>query len=97
VQPPRQSPPPAMARGLLSIGAMVVSALVVTLPADPIHSLEVLVELARDPRLAIGEPVRDRVPVVAETTCGEEWWDTLLPAGTGIRLVRISHTRALAS
>jgi hypothetical protein len=57
---------------LLSIGAMVVSALVVTLPADPIHSLEVLVELARDPRLAIGEPVRDRVPVVAETTCARE-------------------------
>jgi hypothetical protein len=27
---------------------------------------------------------------------GEEWWDTLLPAGVGVRLVRISHTRALA-
>lgn len=26
---------------------------------------------------------------------GEEWWDTLLPAGHQIRLVRISHTRAL--
>ena len=27
---------------------------------------------------------------------GEEWCDTLLPAGAGVRLVRISHTRALA-
>jgi hypothetical protein len=27
---------------------------------------------------------------------GEEWWDTLLPAGSGTRLVRINHTRALA-
>lgn len=27
---------------------------------------------------------------------GEEWWDTLLPTPTGTRLVRISHTRALA-
>ena len=28
---------------------------------------------------------------------GEEWWDTLLPVSAGTRLVRISHTRALAS
>jgi hypothetical protein len=27
---------------------------------------------------------------------GEEWWDTLMPSGSGIRLIRISHTRALA-
>jgi hypothetical protein len=27
---------------------------------------------------------------------GEEWWDTLLPTSAGVRLVRISHTRALA-
>jgi hypothetical protein len=46
---------------------MVLSSLVVTLPADPVRSLEVLVALGRDPRLTIGEPVRDRVPVVAET------------------------------
>jgi hypothetical protein len=26
----------------------------------------------------------------------EEWWDTLLPVTGGVRLVRISHTRALA-
>lgn len=26
----------------------------------------------------------------------EEWWDTLMPAPAGIRLIRISHTRALA-
>jgi hypothetical protein len=51
---------------------MVVSALVVTLPADPLRSLEVLVELGRDPRLTVGEPVRDRVPVVAETAGARE-------------------------
>jgi hypothetical protein len=28
---------------------------------------------------------------------GEEWWDTLLPLPSGVRLVRISHTRALAA
>ncbi len=28
---------------------------------------------------------------------GEEWWDTLLPVSAGTRLVRISHTRALAN
>lgn len=28
---------------------------------------------------------------------GEEWWDTLTHTAGGIRLVRISHTRALAS
>lgn len=27
---------------------------------------------------------------------GEEWWDTLTHTAAGIRLVRISHTRALA-
>jgi hypothetical protein len=46
---------------------MVVSALVVTLPADPTRSLEVLAELGRDPRLTVGEAVSDRVPVIAET------------------------------
>lgn len=25
----------------------------------------------------------------------EEWWDTLLPTGDAVRLIRISHTRAL--
>ena len=28
---------------------------------------------------------------------GEEWWDTLIPAGSLTRLVRINHTRALAA
>ncbi len=28
---------------------------------------------------------------------GEEWWDTLAHTPAGVRLVRISHTRALAS
>ena len=27
---------------------------------------------------------------------GEEWWDTLIRAPTGVRLVRISHSAALA-
>jgi hypothetical protein len=27
---------------------------------------------------------------------GEEWWDTLVRTGAGVRLIRISHTRALA-
>jgi len=27
---------------------------------------------------------------------GEEWWDTLAHTPAGVRLVRISHTRALA-
>jgi hypothetical protein len=27
---------------------------------------------------------------------GEEWWDTLIPAGSKTRLVRINHTRARA-
>lgn len=28
---------------------------------------------------------------------GEEWWDTLIPLPSGVRLIRISHTRALAT
>ena len=28
---------------------------------------------------------------------GEEWWDTLSHTPAGIRLIRISHTRALAA
>lgn len=28
---------------------------------------------------------------------GEEWWDTLAHTPVGVRLVRISHTRALAA
>ncbi len=27
----------------------------------------------------------------------EEWWDTLVRTSTGVRLIRISHTRALAA
>lgn len=27
---------------------------------------------------------------------GEEWWDTLVRTTAGVRLIRISHTRALA-
>jgi hypothetical protein len=57
---------------LAHMRAMVVSALVVTLPADPTRSREVLAELARDPRLTIGERVSDRVPVIAETSHAHE-------------------------
>ncbi|HSK00779.1 MAG TPA: hypothetical protein VK932_06045 [Kofleriaceae bacterium] len=46
---------------------MVLSSLVVTLPADPVRCFEALIALGRDLRLTLGEPVRDRVPVVAET------------------------------
>lgn len=28
---------------------------------------------------------------------GEEWWDTLLRTERGVRLIRVSHTRALAA
>ncbi|MBZ0237286.1 MAG: hypothetical protein K8M05_33485 [Deltaproteobacteria bacterium] len=28
---------------------------------------------------------------------GEEWWDTLVRTSAGVRLIRISHTRALAA
>jgi len=51
---------------------MVVSALVVTLPSDPVRSREVLAELGRDPRLTVGEPVSDRVSVIAETAHARE-------------------------
>ncbi len=54
---------------------MVVSALVVTLTSAPVFRELTLARLAADPRLQIGEPVADRVPVVAEvasTAAGAE-------------------------
>lgn len=46
--------------------AMIVSALVVTLPALPAARPDVIDALTRDPRLLVGVPVADRLPVVAE-------------------------------
>jgi hypothetical protein len=46
---------------------MVVSALVVMLSAEPAHRARALDALAADPRLTLGELVRDRLPVVAES------------------------------
>lgn len=46
---------------------MAVSALVVTLPADLERRTDVMARLAADPRITIGEPVRERLPIVTET------------------------------
>jgi hypothetical protein len=45
---------------------MVVSALVVTLAQGPVVREVTLARLSADPRLMVGEPIADRVPVVAE-------------------------------
>lgn len=45
---------------------MVVSALVITLAPAPVFRELTLARLATDARLVIGEPIADRVPVVAE-------------------------------
>ncbi len=45
---------------------MVTSALVLTLTPHPVERLRALARLAADPRLELGEPVKDRLPVVAE-------------------------------
>ncbi len=45
---------------------MVVSALVLTLTSEPAQRARTLAHLAADPRLLLGEAVRDRLPVVAE-------------------------------
>ena len=46
---------------------MVISALVLMLAPDPERRARVLAELAGDPRLSLGELVRDRLPIVAES------------------------------
>jgi hypothetical protein len=46
---------------------MVVSALVVTLPDNATARCDVLARLARDPRIEIGDPIDDRLPIVTET------------------------------
>ena len=51
---------------------MVVSALVVTLPAAPAARPLVVATLARDPRLMLGAAVQDRLPLVAEVDSAHE-------------------------
>ncbi|MEZ4401156.1 MAG: hypothetical protein R3B06_14115 [Kofleriaceae bacterium] len=46
---------------------MVVAALVVTLTSGPVERELALAQLADDPRLTLGAPVRDHLPVVATT------------------------------
>jgi hypothetical protein len=51
---------------------MVISALVLTLSAQPVERLRALARLAADVRLELGEPVADRLPVVAESASAAE-------------------------
>ena len=46
---------------------MIVSALVVTLSPEPGDRVLAMTTLAADPRLTVGAPAGDRLPVVAET------------------------------
>lgn len=50
---------------------MIVSALVVTLGPDPSGHAAVLARLAADPRITLGQPCRDRVPVVTEVASAD--------------------------
>jgi len=52
---------------LLASSSMIVSALVVTLSHEPDDRELAMSALARDPRLTLGAPAGDRLPVVAET------------------------------
>jgi hypothetical protein len=51
---------------------MVVSALVVLLPANATRRADVLARLACDPRVALGAVVGDFLPIVAETEHAQE-------------------------
>lgn len=51
---------------------MPIGGLVVTLDPDPSRRDAALGALAADPRLTLGEPVHDRLPVVAETSTLDE-------------------------
>lgn len=57
--------------------------------ADPVPTTPSLADAHR--ALAKGHSVQLRYRFG-----GEEWWDTLIRAATGVRLIRISHSRALA-
>ena len=52
----------------LAFAGVAVSALVVTLPIDLDRRRAVLSQLANDPRVTIGEAIRDRLPIVTATS-----------------------------
>ena len=56
-----------VARHLMNLGVMVVSALVVTLDPEPGRLAAALARLAADPRLELGPRHRERLAVVSET------------------------------
>lgn len=82
----------AVARELLrALAAMPISALVVTLDAGERARRGVLYVLSRDPRVSVGEPVGERLPVVTETVTLEESEDVAeqLLQVPGIRFVDV--------
>ncbi len=84
--------PRRLARELLgALAVMPVSALVVTLDAGERARRGVLYVLSRDPRVSVGEPVGERLPVVTETVTLEESEDVAeqLLQVPGIRFVDV--------
>ena len=78
---------------------MIVSALVITLDPDPALRVRALASLAEDPRLALGEPIGVRLPVVAETettALGAELCETLTtqPGVLRVDVVSIDFSEA---
>jgi hypothetical protein len=67
---------------------MVISSLVITLPAAPAPRAQLLAALAGDARLTVGEAVRDRLPVVSEVASAGEG-AALCDALTAIDGVRV--------
>lgn len=79
---------------------MIVSALVVTLDSDLSLRTRALAALAEDERIEIGEPIGERVPVVAatETTaCGAQLCEELAvqPGVVRVDVVSIEFSEAL--
>lgn len=72
-----------LAHALLNEAPMVVSALVVMLSPDPEVAAGARERLASDARITVGEPVRDRLPVVIETMSSDES-ATLVESLTGM-------------
>jgi hypothetical protein len=66
---------------------MVISALVVTLPSGT-SRFDVLARLAGDPRIEVGLPIDDRLPIVTETGDAREGADLVeeLLALPGVRV-----------
>lgn len=56
------------ARALLSVASVTTSGLVLTLDEDPALRAAALAELARDPRISIGEPTGLRLPIATEAS-----------------------------